>query len=365
MLPAAGPLFTIQKVQAESLTDFQSRSELPKVMQSATLTTSDQEIPNLQAYTLSINDQMIRVSNAIQANNLEINKIKTHSKQLKAEVKQLKKEIGSLKKEMDKRKSVLRDRARSYQQSNQHVTYLDVLLDATSFSDFVERVGAVAAIAEADQNLLELQETQQHEYDNKKLLLENKITDLANKKNTLEKLRDHLKKQEKEYAKVKEQLKKEIRKAEAKKKETRKKENDQPYISVTSNNGKDYISTVINAGNKYIGNSVYVFGGGRNAADIASGRFDCSGFVHWAFAQAGIKIGSTTSTIKNDGRQVSTDDMQPGDLVFFNTYKKDGHVGIYLGNGKFIGSQSSTGVAIADMTSGYWKKTFNGRVVRI
>jgi cell wall-associated NlpC family hydrolase len=40
--------------------------------------------------------------------------------------------------------------------------------------------------------------------------------------------------------------------------------------------------------------------------------------------------------------------MQPGDLVFFNTYKKDGHVGIYIGNGKFIGSQSSTGVEIAE-----------------
>jgi hypothetical protein len=57
--------------------------------------------------------------------------------------------------------------------------------------------------------------------------------------------------------------------------------------------------------------------------------------------------------------------MQPGDIVFFDTYKKNGHVGIYVGNGKFIGSQSKTGVAIADMSSGYFKKKFNGVVRRV
>jgi len=48
--------------------------------------------------------------------------------------------------------------------------------------------------------------------------------------------------------------------------------------------------------------------------------------------------------------------MKTGDLVFFDTYKKDGHVGIYVGDGKFIGTQTSTGVAIADMSKGYWKE---------
>ena len=57
--------------------------------------------------------------------------------------------------------------------------------------------------------------------------------------------------------------------------------------------------------------------------------------------------------------------MKPGDLVFFDTYKIDGHVGIYIGNGQFIGSQTSTGVAIVRMTSGYWADVFNGRVRRI
>ncbi|MGG3806480.1 NlpC/P60 family protein [Metabacillus fastidiosus] len=127
--------------------------------------------------------------------------------------------------------------------------------------------------------------------------------------------------------------------------------------------------SVVEVGKKWIGNSDYVFGGGRNPNDIKRGIFDCSSFVHWAFKQVGIDLGPLTSTstetLKNKGKAVSTSEMQPGDIVFFNTYKKDGHVGIYVGDGKFIGCQGSTGVAIADMSKGYWKEKFNGRVKRI
>jgi cell wall-associated NlpC family hydrolase len=123
--------------------------------------------------------------------------------------------------------------------------------------------------------------------------------------------------------------------------------------------------SAITAGYKYIGNSTYKFGGGRTASDIANGLFDCSGFVAWAYKQAGVNLPASTDALKGAGRQVSKSQIQPGDLVFFNTYKTDGHVGIYVGGGKFIGSQSSTGVAIANMESGYWAGVFNGRVVRV
>ncbi|MDQ0273487.1 NlpC/P60 family protein [Cytobacillus purgationiresistens] len=138
-------------------------------------------------------------------------------------------------------------------------------------------------------------------------------------------------------------------------------------VAAPSNlSGANDVTTI---GQQWIGNTVYIFGGGRNQSDISNGRFDCSSFVHWVFNQSGIKLGEltsvTTDTLKVLGYQVSVNEMMPGDLVFFDTYKKDGHVGIYLGNDKFIGAQSSTGVAVETMTSGYWKEKFNQRVVRI
>lgn len=136
-------------------------------------------------------------------------------------------------------------------------------------------------------------------------------------------------------------------------------------LNINKSSGID-VTTV---GYKWINNSYYVFGGGRNKEEIKRGYFDCSSFVHWAFEQVGVTLGSrtgvTTDILKGMGNAVSYEAAKPGDLVFFDTYKKDGHVGIYLGEGKFIGAQSSTGVGIADMSNGYWSQKFNGRVKRI
>lgn len=118
---------------------------------------------------------------------------------------------------------------------------------------------------------------------------------------------------------------------------------------------------------KYIGNSKYTWGGGRNPLDIAAGRFDCSSFTNYVFKQTfGVDIGSTTREQRKIGRRLSTvENPQPGDLVFFDTNQKDGHVGIYMGNGKVLGAQTSTGVAVFDMSKGYWKDKFKGHVRRV
>jgi cell wall-associated NlpC family hydrolase len=101
------------------------------------------------------------------------------------------------------------------------------------------------------------------------------------------------------------------------------------------------------------------------ASNPATGQFDCSGFVHAAFAANGIGVGRSTDALVSQGRPVSYASAQPGDLVFFDTYKTNGHVGIYLGGGRFIGSQSSTGVAVVSMSNSYWSSHFRGVVRRI
>lgn len=125
---------------------------------------------------------------------------------------------------------------------------------------------------------------------------------------------------------------------------------------------------VAKVGEKWLGRP-YFWGGGRNPASVARGEFDCSSFVHWAYAQNGIDLGNmgsvSTETLKHLGTKISINDMKVGDLIFWDTYKIDGHVAIYIGNGKFIGSQGSTGVSIVDVNDSYWQKAFRGHVRRI
>lgn len=110
----------------------------------------------------------------------------------------------------------------------------------------------------------------------------------------------------------------------------------------------------------------YVWGGGRTQGQIDKGWFDCSGFIYAMLKANGINwaVGNT-DTLLTQGKRVPAKDIQVGDLIFFDSYKRNGHVGFYAGNGKFIGSQSSTGVAYASMNSGYWGARYKGVVIRV
>lgn len=91
--------------------------------------------------------------------------------------------------------------------------------------------------------------------------------------------------------------------------------------------------------------------------------FDCSGFVRYVFKQAAsLTLPHSALAISQIGKTVPKSELQPGDLVFFNTLKATfSHVGIYLGNNRFIHSPSKGGqVRVENMQDGYWAKHFNG-----
>jgi cell wall-associated NlpC family hydrolase len=91
--------------------------------------------------------------------------------------------------------------------------------------------------------------------------------------------------------------------------------------------------------------------------------FDCSGFVSHVFKQGlGLYLPHNAKQISKSGEVVAKGDLQPGDLVFFNTMRHAfSHVGIYLGDNKFIHSpRSGETVRVEDMTESYWRKRFNG-----
>ena len=91
--------------------------------------------------------------------------------------------------------------------------------------------------------------------------------------------------------------------------------------------------------------------------------FDCSGFVRYVFSQAtNLTLPPTARAIAQIGKTVKKDDLQPGDLVFFNTLKSAfSHVGIYMGDNKFIHAPSTGKVVrVESMKDGYWASRFNG-----
>lgn len=100
----------------------------------------------------------------------------------------------------------------------------------------------------------------------------------------------------------------------------------------------------------------------RGGANPAAG-FDCSGFVSHVFREGlGLVLPHSSREISRAGDKVDRSDLQPGDLVFFNTMRKAfSHVGIYLGDGLFIHApRAGERVRIEHLADKYWKKRYNG-----
>jgi len=86
--------------------------------------------------------------------------------------------------------------------------------------------------------------------------------------------------------------------------------------------------------------------------------FDCSGLVMYSYRQAGLALPHNTDKQRVAARPIRVAELRPGDLLFFNQEgKKYGHVGIYVGGGKFVHAPSSGKSVRSDrLDSPYWRK---------
>lgn len=111
---------------------------------------------------------------------------------------------------------------------------------------------------------------------------------------------------------------------------------------------------IINYGAQFLG-TPYVWGG-----TTPSPGFDCSGYVQYVFRHFGISLYRTSEQQFQEGIPEARSDLKPGDLVFFHTYAQDAsHVGIYVGNNTMLNS-SADGVSYDDMTNSYWAPRYLG-----
>lgn len=86
---------------------------------------------------------------------------------------------------------------------------------------------------------------------------------------------------------------------------------------------------------------------------------DCSAFVQITFReQFGVKLPRATLQQRNVGKAVKASQLKIGDLLLFQTNRTTRHIGIYLGNNKFVHSSTSVGVTISDLDNSYWSKRY-------
>lgn len=101
----------------------------------------------------------------------------------------------------------------------------------------------------------------------------------------------------------------------------------------------------------------------RYGGSTPDSGFDCSGLVAYVAEQSlGLKLPRNAAEISHVGQPVTEANLQVGDLVFFNTTgQRNSHVGIYLGDERFVHSPRAGGVVrVERMDQAYWTKRYNG-----
>ena len=101
----------------------------------------------------------------------------------------------------------------------------------------------------------------------------------------------------------------------------------------------------------------------RRGGNSAETGFDCSGFVRAMYNKSvGLLLPRRAEEQAAATEKIDRSDLKPGDLVFFNTMRRAfSHVGIYIGDGKFIHSpRTGSEVRVEDMNGSYWQRRFNG-----
>lgn len=112
---------------------------------------------------------------------------------------------------------------------------------------------------------------------------------------------------------------------------------------------------VVSYSKEYLG-VPYVFG------SSSSKSFDCSGFTMYVYKKVGISLPHSAKGQASMGTRVSKSELKPGDLVFFQTYTSGiSHVGIYIGDGKFIHASSGAGhVVVTNLSDSYYTSRYRG-----
>lgn len=364
--------------------------------------TSTEKIADLKNKEDSAESQLAAITATITDDEKTAESLMDEMKHTQSSLQELEVQISDLKTAIEKREAKLNEQARSVQVDGDNQNYVDFIVNADSIADVIGRANVVSQIVFANQKLVESQvtdkeavitkqeETQANaekqtllaakleasktELEQQKLEKEAVVASIAAEKSVVEIEKEQFlavqaaaEKGAEELALVKttattvEEVATPVEttdssvtmniasKTAAKPVETK----EVVALTKTTTVSKGSWATVKTAAYGVLG-TPYLYGG------TTTSGFDCSGFTSYAFAAAGISLPRTASAQYAASAKISQSEAQPGDLVFFNQTGSIDHVGIYLGNNQFIGSQSSTGVSVTTISQAYWAQYLVG-----
>lgn len=202
-----------------SLKEQQKKIEQKKENLDSEIGKKDTEIDQNKTEIQKLQDKIRELTNKIADTNGKIEQVNAEIAQTTKEIEELKVSIAKLEKKIAERDELLRERIRAVQASGGSVNYLDVLLGANSFIDFIDRFSAVNTLMEADRKILEEQAADKQSLEEQKKLVEEKRAQQEANKQKLVELKASLDQQKAQQAKLVDQLEAELAKLETEKAE--------------------------------------------------------------------------------------------------------------------------------------------------
>lgn len=337
---------------------------------SATYQQIAQEKAKAASLQASIHQYSVSLTNIQQAITSDTTQINSLSAELKAIEEQIQRNQSQL--EMDK--THLDTQLQATYEDGQ-VAYLAVLLQSTSWDDFVTRINTLAAISAAQKKLLNQVTALQKQIETQKQQRAAQYAKLVKKNNELQILKSAdqimIHQQAATLSKVRAQMQSAQNKQGLIESQIHLTQNQIQQIQLETEQAQSLMQNtayvtkaaqtlptasanqVIHFAEQFLG-IPYVWGG------TSPSGFDCSGFTQYVMQHFNVSLYRTSEMQFAQGVPVSYSHLQPGDLVFFSTYAPGAsHVGIYIGNGLMIDAED-VGVAIDSISNSYWGPKYLG-----
>ena len=265
--------------------------------------------------------------------------------QKQQEINYLESSIKSLEANITAKENEVKERMYAMQSYNNSNSYIEFIFGASNFSDFFSRIDSVNEITQFDKELVEKIADEKKQVESQKATVETVKANIVSQQNQQYALQS-------QYEDLLAKQKQDLAAAESEKSKVSDTQNSldsflssvvvtQPSSSGGSGGNKGNGSTTIKPStnipttNKY-GSTVVAAAYSKLGCPYVWGAsgpnsFDCSGLVMWCYAQAGVSLDHYSGSQGHAGAIIPLSQAQPGDILW-----KSGHVGIYIGGGRYI-----------------------------